>query len=267
MTVTDPRRRARRRRTRYAIAATAAALAFGAGAFMMFGGPSDDPNTTVEAEQDRAVVPVETNDAAELVDEWVQFHAGWAYVYEDGRVLWRTDGDERIVEQRLSPLGLDLVRAGEIVPASFVGGQATIPAGAWSDPSRDEYHPTKYAICPVGSSGTGGTDRGADEIEARLPYTVMAQVAGTAHPFTHGDWGGTAGPGGPASVQTCFILTSERATAMWAHTRVEPGGDGADGVMRVSYLTFGAVTLTDGTSVLLWSLPILPHGVGGSWGG
>lgn len=265
--MTETPRRARRRRTRFGIAATGTALAFATGAFMMFGGPSGDPRTTVEAEQDRAVVPVETNDAAELVAEWVQFHAGWAYVYEDGRVLWRTDGDERIVEQRLSPHGLDLVRAGEIEPASFVGGQATIPAGAWSDPSPDEYRPTRYAICPVQSSRTGGTDRGADEIAARLPPAVRAQVHGTARPFTHGDWGGTAGPGGPASVQTCFILTAERATAMWAHTRVEPGGQGADGVMHVSNLTFGTVTLTDGASVLLWSLPILPHGVGGSWGG
>jgi hypothetical protein len=271
--VADARRRARRRWAGYGIAAAVSALVLGAGSIMMLGGPSDARRTTVDPEHGGAAWPAPPADEAEVVAEWVLFHAGWAYIYDDGRVLWRTDGG-RITQQRLSPEGLDLVREGEIDPAAFVLGRASIPADAWAEPVPIEYLPSNYAICAVdNSSGRGEAGPPADQIEARLPEPVRTQVAGTAGSFRHGDWGGTAvwidigASRGSDPVQTCFILGTDRARAVWAHTSADPTEPGADGVMQVGYYTFGTLTMTDGTTMQFWSLPILPHGVGGSWGG
>jgi len=271
--VADARRRARRRRAGYGIAAVVSAFVVGAGAVMMLGGPSDARRTTVDPEHGGAAWPAPTADEAVVVAEWVQFHAGWAYVYDDGRVLWRTDGG-RITQQRLSPEGLDLVRDGEILPASFVGGHASVPAWAWAEQVPIEYRASNYAICAVdNSSGRGEAGPPADQVEALLPEAVRTQVAGTAGSFRHGDWGGTAdwrdtdASRGSDPVQTCFILGTDRARAVWAHTSADPTEPGADGVMQMNYYTFGTLTMTDGTTMQFWSLPILPHGVGGSWGG
>ncbi|WP_344297291.1 hypothetical protein [Agromyces neolithicus] len=235
---------------------------------MMLGGPPEAPRTTLDPEHGAAAWPAAPADEAAVVAEWVQFHAGWAYVYDDGRVLWRTDGGH-IRQQRLSPKGLDLVREREIDPASFVVGRASIPANALAEPVPIEYQPSNYAICPVvvDSAGFLKVMFPADQIEARLPEAVRTLVAGTAGSFRHGDWGGTAGPGGPDPVQTCFILGSDRAKAVWSHTNAHPTEPGTGGVMQVGYYTYGTLTMTDGTTMLFWSLPILPHGVGGSWGG
>ena len=189
--IADARRRARRRRAGYGIAAAVSALVLGAGAIMMLGGPPDARRTTVDPQHGGAALPAPPADEAAVVAEWVQFHAGWAYVYDDGRVLWRTDGG-RITQQRLSPEGLDLVREGEIDPASFVGGHASIPAYAWAEPVPIEYRPSNYAICAVDNSwGSGEVLLPADQVEGRLPVAVRTQVAGTAGSFRHGDWGGT----------------------------------------------------------------------------
>ena len=271
--IADARRRARRRRAGYGIAAAVWVLVVGAGAIMMLGGPPDARRTTLDPERGGAAWPAPPADEAEVVAEWVRFHAGWAYVYDDGRVLWRTDGG-RITKQRLSPEGLDLVREGEIDPASFVGGHAPVPAFAWAEPVPIEYRPSNYAICAVdNSSGHGEAGPPADQVEALLPEAVRTQVAGTAGSFRHGDWGATddwrdTDPSrGSDPVQTCFILGTDRAKAVWAHTRADPDVGGADGVMLVSYLTFGTLTMKDGTTMQFWSLPILPHGVGVAWGG
>ena len=130
-----------------------------------------------------------------------------------------------------------------------------------------EYRPSSYAICAEDSIPRGEFRLSADQVEPRLPVGVRIQVAGTARSFRHGDWGGTAGPGGPDPVQRCSILGSDRAKAVWAHTSADPDEPGGEGVMQVSSLTFGTLTMTDGTTMRFWSLPILPHGVGGSWGG
>ena len=273
--IADARRRARRRRAGYGIAAAVSALVLGAGAIMMLGGPSDARRTTVDPERGGAALPAPPADGAAVVAEWVQFHAGWAYVYDDGRVLWTTDGGS-ITQQRLSPEGLDLVREGEIDPASFVLGRASIPEYALAEPVPIAYQPSNYAICAVVVNSSGHAKDGppADQIEALLPEAVRTQVAGTAGSFRHGDWEGTddwrtGASSGSDHVQTCFILGSDRARAVWAHTTTAayPTDPGADGVMQVSYPTNGTLTMTDGTTMQFWSLPILPHGVGGSWGG
>ena len=120
--IADARQRARRRRAGYGIVAAVSALLLGAGAIVMLGGPSDARRSTVDPEDGGAALPAAPVDQAEVVAEWVQFHAGWAYVFDDGRVLWRTDGGH-IIQQRLNPEGLDLVREGEIDPVFFVVAQ------------------------------------------------------------------------------------------------------------------------------------------------
>lgn len=272
--IADARRRARRRRAGYGIAAAVWVLVLGTVAIMMLGGPPDARRTTVDPEHGGAAWPAPPADGAAVVAEWEMFHAGWAYVYDDGRVVWATDGG-RATQQRLSPEGLDLVREGEIDPASFVGGHASIPANAWAEQVPIEYQPSNYAICPVmvNSSGYLKVTFPADQLEARLPEAVRTLVGGTAGSFRHGDWGGTddwtnTGPSrGSDFVQTCFILGSDRARAVWAHTTTDPSVPGPDGVMQVSYFSFGTLTMTDGTTMQFWSLPILPHGVGGAHDG
>jgi hypothetical protein len=101
-----------------------------------------------------------------LVAGDVVFHAGWVYVFEDGRVI-SSSGPTMptgTIEQRLTPEGVELVRSGVIQASDFIcleEGQGPlwrrfsgcaqvqrheIPPSAWDDSTLRPYVPYRYAI-------------------------------------------------------------------------------------------------------------------------
>jgi hypothetical protein len=75
--------------------------------------------------------------------EW--YHT-YLVVYADGRVLWWNGlrpGGEYVLERRLTPEGVDLVRSG--VEPGIDGGD--LPASAWADAEARPYAPPRYSVC------------------------------------------------------------------------------------------------------------------------
>lgn len=76
-------------------------------------------------------------------------------VYADGRVLWwhdlRAGGDFRagggnfVMERRLTPEGVDLVRSG--VEPGIEPDYGDLPDSAWADATARPYAPSRYAVC------------------------------------------------------------------------------------------------------------------------
>jgi hypothetical protein len=105
-------------------------------------------------------------ESSELVAGDVVFHAGWVYVFEDGRVISNSGPPmpTGTVEQRLTPEGVELVRSGAIRASDFIcldeGHGALwrrfsgcsqvprheIPPSAWEDSTLRPYVPYRYAI-------------------------------------------------------------------------------------------------------------------------
>ena len=74
-------------------------------------------------------------------------------VYADGRVLWWVGGrfgeGDTVLERRLTPKGIRLVRsgvirAGDLAPPQVLHG---VPASAWSDAEARPYVPSRYSVC------------------------------------------------------------------------------------------------------------------------
>ena len=67
------------------------------------------------------------------------------FVYADGRVIWYSPGEDpvpglgHVLERRLTPEGVDLVRSGAKLE--------DIPEGAWADAEPRLYVPSKYFLC------------------------------------------------------------------------------------------------------------------------
>ena len=74
-------------------------------------------------------------------------------VYADGRVLWWVGGrfgeGDTVLERRLTPQGIDLVRSGVIQAKDLAPPQVLhgVPASAWSDAEARQYAPPMYSVC------------------------------------------------------------------------------------------------------------------------
>jgi hypothetical protein len=82
-------------------------------------------------------------------------------VYADGRVISLGEEDVKfsdvgIVERRLTPAGVDLVRSGAVDPSAFLGAPS-LPQGAWADPEVKPYAPSRYAVCYGGALPSQGS--------------------------------------------------------------------------------------------------------------
>lgn len=263
----EAQRRARRRRTAYLIAASG--LAISAGAFAMFAGSSMVPNQGSElgGESSGFSAPV---GEAEIVAGWSKIHVGWVYVYDDGRVVWYPDSHASLREgteplrgilvQSLTPNGLELVRAGVIEPRTLLIDRDDVPMEVWSDPTPDEYLPSKYALCPTDE--TGGVDAIGDvgAIRDRLPLDLQTLLRGTERTFTHHDNGARADAGafygtGPGPGVDCFVLSPEQARAVWAQ-----GDPGDQAMMLLDDTSYATLTASDGAELEVVFGPVLPDG-------
>lgn len=268
----EAQRRARRRRTAYLIAASALAIA--AGAFAMFAGSSMVPNQGSEQGGEFSGFSAPTGEA-EIVAEWSKLHVGWVYVYDDGRVVWHPDshaalrvGTESlrgILVQRLAPNGLELVRAGVIEPRTFLVDRQNLPLDAWSDPTPDEYIPSKYALCHDEGNGRTGAIGDVGAIRDRLPLDLQTLLRGTERTITQYDNGGEGGASSttmPGRGVDCFVLSPEQARAVWAQ------GDPRDqAMMLLDDTSYATLTASDGAELEMVFGPILPDGGWVQFGG
>lgn len=265
----EAQRRARRRRTAYLIAASAFAIS--AGAFAMFAGSSMVPNQGSEqgGESSGFSAPV---DEADIVAGWSKIHVGWVYVYDDRRVVWYPDSHaslregteplQGILVQRLTPNGLELVRAGVIEPRTLLVDRDDVPMEVWSDPTPDEYLPSKYALCPTTETGdVSGAIGDVGAIRDRLPLDLQTLLRGTERTFTqYGNGAGVRGAGGyygtgPGPGVDCFVLSPEQARAVWAQ------GDPRDqAMMLLDDTSYATLTASDGGELEVVFGPILPDG-------
>ena len=262
----EAKRRARRRRIGFGIAAGVTVLALGTGIMMAFGGPPETDDATGSGSGGVSGSIAASGQDADVVARWNRIHVGWLFIYGDGRVLWHPDELNGIVEQRLSPTGVQLVRTGEIEPVELaILGE--IPAEAWSGATPTEYQPSEYAVCHLGTTPSQDAVGDVGAIQANLPAAVRTIVAGTersyaADPDYRIGYRPSAGSGGG-----CFVLDADDAALVWTHTRARGGSGDADGELRRSDTTFATITANDGTELTLTAVPILPHGGFVLWGG
>jgi hypothetical protein len=172
-------------------------------------------------------VALSTPTEGEIVDRYARYHAGYVFVYADGRVIWHRDGVRGIYEQRLTPEGLETLRSGPFGDHPIWKGQellmlqilyqadgTVLPtevfdvAGAWADPRIRPYAPARFAICfsalselPVDPS------HGLD----LLPEPAQALLRGKEHTY---QGAGPVGPGDPDPPTECSELTTEEARAL-----------------------------------------------------
>ncbi|RZS63580.1 hypothetical protein EV187_3488 [Agromyces ramosus] len=264
------RRRRRRRRTGYTIALAASAVAVALGAATLFGGGGSDPIRVAAGPAGSAWFSGTEREAG-VVARWSRIHMGWVYVYEDGRLLWHPDRIPGIVEQHLSPQGLELVRSGELTPFSFLIDWGSVPAGAWSDRMPVEYLPTHYAMCRLGDGGDAEPFVDVGDLVPRLPATLQPILAGTERRFTDRNAGMSFVPDPSAMASArgteCFVVTRATATAVWATARPIDGVGATAGEVPQSEPALGVLTTTDGAEVEMAIHPVLPHGGWIAWGG
>jgi len=281
-------RPARRRRTGYLIAAVAAVVAYTGAATLAIAGASGarPPAPAAAAEQEAG--PSSTDDAS-IVAAWSRLRVGWIYVYGDGRVVLRHDNGRLltsegsvsfgVIQRRLSPLGLQLVRSGAVSFAAVLGQPDDVESGFWSPTAPALYQPSSYALCLVNTAPNPPRDQllgDAPDIIDRLSGAARDVLrGGVVRSFTDdfldedGNFAGldgfhsTPGPG-----VECIVLDKAGMLELWAQTRLPLSGDDDRGILRLSDATFGVLTDVDGvTEYLVAAIPILPHGGWVVWAG
>jgi hypothetical protein len=255
--------RRRRRRARYAVGVAVCAVALAAGAYAMSGGPG---STSQQGDSDGigSAAGVATFGDGEILAQWSKLHAGWVYVYTDGRVLSYPDRQAvaghpngGILERRLSTDGLAMVRAGEVELHAFLPKSDTLPNRAWSDRTPSNYQPSKYALCHA-PAGERPPRQGLGDLNP-----IRGLVAGTLQPLLAGTERTFADPAvGPWPAVDCFVLDTHEAEMVWAESL--PRDDPA---MYASDANYTTLTTTDGAEFDVVLLPILPHGGFVQWGG
>jgi hypothetical protein len=277
--VSDARRRGRSRRTGYALIAAAFTLALVGIAFVDLGGRNGAPAGTPEPDEPGMPFAPVNVAPPQVVGAWARIHEGWIYVYDDGRVLSHADFGP-ILERRLSPRGLDLVRRGTLAPQDLQVhvGMTTVPAEVWSDPIPDAYRSDRYAVCKLNVEGTP-EDRDVlgdvGSIWRRLPADVQALFrAGRMKSFTDesvDETGDVIGPDGhhgePGPGFDCFVLSPVQTRAVWVHTRAPEGAREVDGELLMGDATFAEPIWVADSDYLFVAVPLLPHGGWVLWGG
>jgi hypothetical protein len=160
---------------------------------------------------------------------------GGFFVDADGGTLGHADPSARSLEdvvrylpleRRLSPVGLDLVRGGQLQPRDFVHDpDIDRREELWAEPTVRTYQAADYAICP--------TDVG------RLPAPAQALLLGTQRTFDFGE---------------CFELTAAETATLYQILD-------ADGTIDLDSITSGPGWLADiDFHAWVMATPIYPHG-------
>jgi hypothetical protein len=152
-----------------------------------------------------------------LVDRFHEIHAGWVYVYADGRVISWSEGipaspdpegfpgspkPAGFREQRLTLEGVELVRSGDLTPEELFLRPGKVPASAWEDSTMRPYVPSRYAVCLGDLDGLE-----LDQFLRFLPAAAGDLLRGREQVFDVGM------PGGYARSE-CFGITTEEARAL-----------------------------------------------------
>jgi hypothetical protein len=157
--------------------------------------------------------------------------------YADGRVL--SAGGPHIVERRLSPEGVELVRSGMVQPEDFLGPSwYLVPESAWEDRDGKPYVPARYGACFWGVEIP-------PKVEARLdllPASAQALLRGSDR---------------VAENPRCFEVTPETARSL-EEILSEARPSAGDLVLREWEV--GAWRLRDGNRVFITLRPLFPDG-------
>ena len=154
-------------------------------------------------------------------------------VYADGRVLsWndlRSGGGDYVLERRLTPEGVDLVRSGaikaeDLAPPTVLHG---VPESAWADAEARPYAPARYSVCFVISRPDDEEVPSATDVVRAmdlLPAPANALLRGTDPDSLH--------PG-------CVVVSTQDARAfsgMLSEEGLETGVNGvaAEGTLGVT---------------------------------
>jgi hypothetical protein len=134
---------------------------------------------------------VSTPVEGKLIAEGGVIYIGYVRVYADGRVL-TVRGN--IVERRLSPKGVELVRSGAVRPQMFLPPYtwADLPAGVWEDHVSKPYVPARYGAC------FRHTPLDVDAVLDMLPASAQALLRGND----------------PARNRGCLEVSPEEARAL-----------------------------------------------------
>lgn len=172
------------------------------------------PTVAPEAGWDGDGIPPEgvalsTPAEGELIAQFAEFHVGFLFVYADGRVIWHPDLAEGPFERRLTPEGVELVRAGAVAPAAlFPPYFDDVPPGAWADDEIRLYAPPRYAICLNPSRSIDLLPAPAQDLLRGKEHTY--EGAGSIFAFLEG----LDRDNFPDPPNECFELTTEEARAL-----------------------------------------------------
>ena len=213
--------------------------------------PSQPPSApSVPASFPLGAPLVEGPDASStLLTSWAQFHVGYVFAYGDGRVLWypdigarvdadmevsgaqrrrRTDGlpapngefRYQIIERHLSPLGLELLLAGQLdLKGLLVGPYPYSRRELWIEPTARVYQPSTYALCPMTEGGSRSIPANATDVVDELPTPVRPVLDGKQRIYdptigtAHWEFPGT--PGMPGTPMECFELTAAETSTLY----------------------------------------------------
>jgi hypothetical protein len=202
---------------------------------------------------------------------------GSVFVYADGRVITSRAG--RIVEQRLTPEGIDLVRSGAVEPRRFLRPAGpSLPAGAWADPDARSYVPSRYAVCYAAIRALhppAPPDVAGEMIGYVDPSRVVSLLPAQAQDLLRGKERDRGDGGRLRRGRRCSELTTEEArtleqilldagfegfvTPEWA----EAFGDEEDGAAAIALLVERDLHVGDEVWISMSCNPLFPHGLGG----
>ena len=251
-------------------------------------GASGAPPATPAAAAEQSAESDATDDA-NIVAAWSRLRVGWIYVYGDGRVVLRHDNGRLltsegsvsfgVIQRRLSPFGLQLVRTGTVNFAAVLGQPDDVESGFWSPAAPALYQPSSYALCLVNTA----PNPPRDQLLLDMPDIIdrvdgpAAEVlrSGVVRSFTDdfldedGNFAGLDGfHSAPGPGVECIVLDKAGMLELWAQTRLPLSGPDDRGVLRLSDATFGVLTDIDGVEqYLVAAIPILPHGGWVVWAG
>ena len=248
--------------------------------------------------------------ASTLLTSWGQIHVGYAFVYADGRVIWYPDIEARVdadlevtgaqrrrrsdgapasdgefryevIERRLSPHGLELVRAGELTPRQFLDADPDPHPREelWAEPTARVYEAPTYAICH--------TPAALAPESAQLPESAQALLIGKERSIDPTiRWPSEPMPGylqliadsELAFPSDCFEVTAAEASTLYeildavglihhdgsptAQSAGTPPSEWFGGGSR-----FAEVRGGQSSGPHISSSPIYPHGQTVAWGG
>jgi hypothetical protein len=241
--IEEAKQRARRRRLTYGGFAFVAIAAIVIG-YSIFASAPPPRGATGDGPTPPAALRGEPPDGARstLLASWGQIHVGYVLVYEDGRVIWYPDqgvgvdatgrvwnpgegifGPVEIhhvhLERRLSPLGLDLVRSGQLEPNDFLQSSAPHQRDElWADPEPHVYVPSRFAACYDGHPRRGD----ATWAIGRLPQPVRPLLDGREHTYRPSDPAGLSAGGEPIAPVGCWELSADGAQTL-ARTLADSG--------------------------------------------